>query len=177
MSEQKPRFWRTAIRDWRVLSVIVLVLLAALIGGAYLTVATFTASSASKASIGTGDVVFALTPTGAIVDTTALRPGVTKTGQVQIANQKATATFTLGFSGIGSGPLVSTLQFTVAELAPQSRQLYSGPLSAVQPIALGQIAKGGSMQLGLTFAWSATSTSPDLQGQSVPLVLHWDATT
>jgi hypothetical protein len=177
VSEPEPTTWQKLRHDKRVLIVGVLLLVALLVGGAVLTTAAFTASSSNGSSVATGDVSFDLVPAGAIVDTSALRPGATKTGVVQIVNRKAAATFTLGFTGLGASTLAATLQFTVAEVSPQSRQLYSGPLSAVPSLALGRIVQGQSMQLSLTFAWAAADNSAALQGQSVPLVLQWSATT
>lgn len=170
---RRPRL----LRDPRVLAVLVLLLLALLVGGTVLSVAAFTADSDNSASIAAGGVVFDLTSTGAIVDTSGLRPGITRTGQVQLANRKSAATYTLAFTGLGTGPLPGVLRLTVAQTTPQSKQLYDGLLKDVPTLALGRIDTGATVGLALTFAWPAGSQAPELQGQTVPLVLQWRATT
>jgi hypothetical protein len=173
----EPSSWRRVLHDPRVLVVLVLFLAAVLVAGTVLTVATFTADSENTASVGAGSLTFDLTPTGAIVDTTALRPGDTRSGQVQVANRKAAATFTLAFTGLGTGPLPGVLRLTVAQTTPTSKQLYNGVLANAPTLDLGRIAGGASVGLALTFAWPDASRAPELQGQSVPLVLQWNATT
>jgi hypothetical protein len=160
-----------------VLVIGVLLLAAVLTGSVVLSVASFTSSSTNTSTLATGDLVFDLAPAGPAVDTSALRPGVTKTGQVTLTNRKSAADFTLGFAGVGTGPLAGVLRLTVAETAPQSKQLYDGPLAAAPTLPLGRLAQSQSLQLSLTFAWPAGQQDPALQGQSVPLVLDWSAST
>ena len=169
--------WRRALRNPRVLIVLVLLLLAILVGSVVLSMAAFTTSSSTPGSISAGDLVFDLTPAGSIVDTSRLRPGDTRTGSVQLVNRKSGATFTLGFGGLDPNPLRDVLQLTINQTAPVTRQLYQGPLKDVKPIAIGRIETGASVQLGFTYAWPANQLGPELQGQSVPLVLQWSAST
>jgi hypothetical protein len=169
--------WRRTLRNPRVLIVLVLLLLAILVGGAVLSFAVFTTSSQNTGTISAGDLVFDVVPSASIVDTSGLRPGDTRTGSVQIANSKSGATFTLGLAGLDPSPLRDVLQLTIDQTAPVSRQLYSGPLKDVTPIVLGRIETGGSIQLGFSFVWPSDQRAPQLQGQNVPLVLQWSATT
>jgi hypothetical protein len=168
--------WRRALRNPRVLVVLVLVLLAILVGSVVLSLAAFTTSSKNASSISAGDLVFDV-PSAAFVDTSGLRPGDTRTGTMQIANRKSAATFTLGFAGLDPNPLRDVLQLTIDQSAPVSRRLYSGPLKDVKPIVLGRIETGASIRLGFTFVWPSDQRGAQLQGQTVPLVLQWDATT
>jgi predicted ribosomally synthesized peptide with SipW-like signal peptide len=161
-----------------VLVVIVILLFALLVGGAVLTTAVFTDSSSSKGSISAGDLVFALSPTTTIVDTSGMKPGDTRMGSVTLTNQKAAGTFSLGFSGLGTGTLASTLQLTVSKSSgTTNQQLYSGVLASVPTLSLGTLATGASMGLKFTYAWPADQVDPALQGQSIPLVLQWSART
>ncbi len=168
--------WPRVLRNPRVLIVLVLLLLAILVGGVLLSVSVFTTSSKNTGSISAGDLVFDV-PSGSFVDTSGLRPGDSRTGSVELANRKSAATFTLGFAGLDPSPLRDVLQLTIDQTAPVSRRLYSGPLKDVKPIGLGRIETGASIRLGFTFAWPSDQRGPQLQGQSVPLVLQWDATT
>jgi hypothetical protein len=157
--------------------VLVLLLLAILVGGAVLSITVFTTSSKNTGTISAGDLVFDLVPAGSFVDTSGLRPGDTRAGRVEIANSKSGATFTLGFAGLDRSPLRDVLQLTIDQTAPVSRRLYSGPLKDVKPIVLGRIETGKSIQLGFSFVWPSDQRAPQLQGQNVPLVLQWSATT
>ena len=166
------------LRDKRVLVVVVLVLGAGLVAGATLTISAFTASTSGGGSISAGALAFALAPTGRIVDTSAMKPGDTKSGTVTLTNQKAAATFTLTFTGLGTSTLPGVLQLTVLQTSPTtSKQLYSGALAAVPPLNLGQLATGDALTLQLTFVWPSGSSDPSLQGQRVDLVLQWDGRT
>src|SRR4029077_1478989 len=98
-------------------------------------------------------------------------------GSVQVANRKSGATFALSFAGLDPNPLRDVLQLTIDQTAPVSRTLYNGPLKDVRPILLGRIETGASIQLGFTYTWPSDERAPELQGQSVPLVLQWSATT
>lgn len=168
---------RRRLRDKRVLVVAVLLLFALLLASVVASVAVFTADSRSKGAITAGDLVFDLAPASAIVDTSGMRPGDTRTGKVTLTNRQASGSFNLGFSGLGTGLLASTLQLTVARTSPTSAQLYSGVLANVPTLALGRIASGASQTLSLTFAWPASAQDPSLQAQSIPLVLGWSAQT
>lgn len=152
-------------------------LLALIVGGATVSIAVFTGQSTNSSSVSSGRIDFAVSPTGPIVDTTALRPGASQTGQATLLNSASAASFTLRFTGLGTGPLPAVLQLTVKEVAPAAKTLYNGALSAVPAIALGKIAQGGTVQIGFTYAWPAVQQDAGLQGQSVPLVLNWDAST
>ena len=156
---------------------VILLLVAMLVAGALLTISAFTSSTAGGASIDAADLVFALAPSGTVVDTTAMKPGDTRTGSVTLTNQKAAATFTLGFAGLGSGTLAGVLQLTVTQTAPVTKQLYSGALASAPLLQLGKIASGGTVHLSLAFAWPSGSRDAALQGQSIPLVLQWGAQT
>jgi hypothetical protein len=169
--------WRRTLRNPRVLIVLVLLLLAILIGGAVLSFTVFTTSSQNTGTISAGNLVFDLVPSGSFVDTSGLRPGDTRTGSLEIANRESGATFTLGFAGLDPNPLRDVLQLKIDQTAPVSRQLYSGPLKDVTPIVLGRIETGSSIQLGFSFVWPSDQRAPQLQGQNVPLVLQWSATT
>jgi len=168
---------RRLLRDPRFLVVLVLLLGAVLVGSAVLTIATFTASSKNTGAVSAGSVVFDVTPVGAALDTTNLKPGDTRSGELELANRKVRASFTLDFTGKGAGPLPNVLQLTVTKTAPVSQQLFQGTLSAASSLALGTIDQGNSIRLRFTFAWPSSSRAPDLQGQTVPLVLQWRATT
>src|SRR5262249_57709348 len=96
-----------------VLVIVVLALLALLAGSVWLSLAAFTASSKNTGTVSAGDLVFEMTPTGTIVDTSALRPGDTRNGTVDIANRKSGATFTLGFAGLTANPLRDVMQLTI----------------------------------------------------------------
>jgi hypothetical protein len=124
-----------------------------------------------------GDLVFDVAPAGQIVDTTALKPGADRSGAVTITNRQVAATFSMAFGGIGTGSLASAVQLTVTQTAPVSKQLYSGALSGVGSLALGKLSTGQSVRLSVRFVWPASSIDPALQGQSVPLVINWNATT
>jgi hypothetical protein len=161
-----------------VLVVAVIVLFALVVGGAVFTTAVFTDSSTSIGDITAGDLVFALSPSSAIVDTSGMKPGETRTGSVTLTNKKAGGTFSLGFSGLGSSTLASTLLLTVAKSSgTTNEQLYSGPLASVPTLALGTLATGKTLGLKFTYAWPADQVDPALQGQSIPLVLNWSANT
>ena len=112
-----------------------------------------------------------------MVDTTALRPGATAAGEVQLTNRSAPATFTLAFEGVAPGLLVDVLGLKVQEVGGQARVLYDGPLAAVTPLALGRFSANAGVRLRLTFAWPAGSKDPQLQARTVPVVLRWNATT
>ncbi len=165
------------LRSRRVLVAAALLLAALIVGGVTVSTAVFTGRSTSSASAGAHRIDFAVSPAGSIVDTTALRPGATHSGQVTLANHAAPASFTLRFTGLGTGPLPGVLQLTVQEISPIAKQLYNGVLAAVPAITLGKIAQGASVQIGFTYAWPAANQDAALQGQIVPLVLHWDAST
>ncbi len=124
-----------------------------------------------------GDLAFDVAPAGQIVDTTALKPGADRSGAVTITNRQVPATFSMAFTGIGTGSLASALQLTVTETAPVSKQLYTGALSGVGTLALGKLGTGQSVQVSVRFLWPAASLDPVLQGQTVPLVINWNATT
>lgn len=156
---------------------VVLVLGAGLVAGTTLTVAAFTSSTSGGAAVRAGDVVFTVSPAGTIVDTSSMKPGDTRAGTVTLTNQQAPASFALTFTGLGTATLASVLQLTVAQTSPVSRQLYSGALSAVPVLSLGTVSSGSGVGLRLTFAWPAASRDAALQGQSIPLVLRWDAQT
>jgi predicted ribosomally synthesized peptide with SipW-like signal peptide len=161
-----------------VLVVVVILLFALLVGGVVLTTAVFTDSSTSKGAIAAGDLVFALAPAGTVVDTNGMKPGDTRMGSVTLTNQKASGTFSLAFSGLGTSTLVNTLQLTVSKSSgTTSQQLYSGVLASVPTLSLGTLATGGSMGVKFTYAWPADQVDPALQGQSIPLVLQWSAHT
>jgi hypothetical protein len=173
-----PGRWRRRLRDKRVLVVVVLALVVLLAGSVTLSLAVFTDSSESTAAISAGDLVYDLAPTTAIVDTSGMKPGDTRGGVVTVTNRKSSGRFTLGFSGIGSGTLASTLQLTVKKTSgTTSLTLYSGPLASVPTLDLGSIATAGSATLNFTYAWPADAKDPALQGQSIPLVLEWSART
>ena len=153
---------------------VVLVLVAILVASVLSTRAVFTGSSSSRASVAAGGLQFDLAPAGAAVDTAALRPGDVRTGQVTLTNQGAAGAFTLGFAGLGTGPLQHTLVLTVKR---SGQNLYSGQLADVTPIELGNVGPGQAVTLSLTFAWPADAQDESLQGASVPLVLEWSART
>ena len=90
-----------------------------------------------------------------MVDTTALRPGATAAGEVQLTNRSAPATFTLAFEGVAPGLLVDVLGLKVQEVGGQARVLYDGPLKAGTPLALGRFSANAGVRLRLTFAWPA----------------------
>src|SRR4051794_7196647 len=175
---------RSLLRDRRVLAVVVVLLGAILVASVVFTVAAFTATSKNSASVSAGSVVFELSQAGKplpagtpVVDTNVLRPGDTRAGDVTITNKNSDASFTLTFTGI-AGPLPDVLLLTVDEVPPRAQPLYANkPLSAVPPIPVGPIARGKAMTLRLTFSWPAAQQAPALQGQSVPVVLRWDAST
>jgi hypothetical protein len=156
----------------------VFVLAAILVGSVVFTVSAFTSTSSNTASISMGEVRFDVSPSGtAVVDTTALRPGATAAGEVQLTNRSAPAAFTLVFEGVAPGPLVDVLGLEVQEVGGQARVLYDGPLKSVTPLALGRFAANAGVRLRLTFAWPAGSKDPSLQARTVPVVLRWNATT
>ncbi|HEV8462905.1 MAG TPA: hypothetical protein VGQ38_19625 [Gaiellaceae bacterium] len=157
--------------------VVALVLLAIVISATAITTAAFTASSTNTARLVMGDIVFDVVPPGQIVDTTALKPGADRSGTVTITNRYVPASFSVGFAGIGTSALASTLQLTVTQTAPVSRQLYSGALAGVGSLSLGKLTQGQSAQLSIRFLWPAANADAELQGQSVPLVINWNATT
>lgn len=177
MAEATPTLTERLGRHRRALIIGVAVVVLLGIGAVFLSAALFTSGTKNSATVSAGTLRFTVTPASGIVDTSALRPGATKTGNVTITNTDATGKFTLTFAGLGSGPLVGVLGLTVAETAPASTSLYNGSLSAVTPLALGTLAKNASVTLALTFTWPSASNDPSLQGQSVPLVLQFDATT
>jgi hypothetical protein len=177
VSEAEQGTWKKLRRDPRVLTVVVLVLLAILLAGTSISVAAFTSSSTNQAVLRMGDVVFDVAPVGAIVDTTSLKPGADRSGTVTLTNRQVPATFSLGFSGIGTSLLVNTLRLTVTQITPISRQLYNGTVAGVGTLNLGKLAMGTAAQLTLRFVWPAGSTDPSLQAQSIPLILNWTATT
>jgi hypothetical protein len=178
VSDAEQGTWKKLRRDPRVLTVVVLVLLAILVAGTSISVAAFTSSSTNPAKITMGNVVFDVAPTGAIVDTTTLKPGSDQSGSAALTNRQVPATFSLGFSGIGTSLLVRTLQLTVTQTSPVSnKQLYSGTLAGVGTLDLGKLATGEVARVTLRFVWPTTSVDASLQGQNVPLVLNWTATT
>jgi hypothetical protein len=177
VSDAEQGTWKKLRRDPRVLTVVVLVLLAILVAGTSISVAAFTSSSTNDAILKMGNVVFDVAPTGTIVDTTSLKPGADRSGTVTLTNRQVPATFSLSFSGIGPGLLVNTLQLTVTQTTPVSKQLYSGTVAGVTTLNLGKLTTGQATQVKLQFVWPATSLDASLQGLTVPLVLNWNATT
>ncbi len=173
----EPGRWRRRLRDKRVIAIIAIVLVGLLSSGVAFTLAVFTDSSQSAGSISAGDLVYDLAP-ATIVNTTAMKPGETRGGSVTLTNKKAKGSFALGFGGLGSSSLASTLQLTVKKTAPTGAQtLYSGVLASVPTLELGTLATGASLTLNFTYAWPADALDPALQGQSIPLVLQWGART
>ena len=176
--DRERSLWRTLLRDRRFLSVLVILLAATLVGSVVFTVSAFTSTSSNAASIRMGEVRFDVSPAGvAVVDTTALRPGATAAGEVQLTNRSVPATFTLAFEGVAPGPLVNVLGLKVQEVGGQARVFYDGPLASVTPLALGRFSANAGVRLRLTFAWPAGSKDPLLQARTVPVVLRWNATT
>jgi hypothetical protein len=170
--------WKKLRRDPRVVTVFVLVMLAILLAGTSISVAAFTASSTNGATLKMGNVVFDVAPTAAIVDTTSLKPGADRSGTATLTNRQVPAAFSLSFSGIGTSLLVNTLQLTVTETSPTSnKQLYSGTVAGVGTLDLGKLAPAAVARVTLHFVWPAANTDATLQGQSIPLVLNWSATT
>lgn len=165
------------LRDKRVLVVAALLFLALLLAAVGVSVAAFTASSESHGSISAGDLTFDLAPASAIVDTSGMKPGDSRAGVVTLTNRQAAGSFSLGFGGIGSSTLASTLRLTVKRTAPAAQTLYDGSLAGVPTLPLGTVGTGQAVTLALTFAWPADAVDPSLQAQSIPLVLDWSART
>jgi predicted ribosomally synthesized peptide with SipW-like signal peptide len=158
-----------------VLAVVILVLIVVLVAGVTLSLAVFTASSQSSGSIEAGDLAFILAPPSGIASTAGMRPGETRHGTVRVTNTKSAGSFTLGFSGIGTSTLASTLRLTVTRTTPSQATLYDGVLATVPTLQLGRLATGASLTLDFSYAWPSDAKSPDLQGQSIPLVLNWNS--
>jgi hypothetical protein len=175
MAEPARRRW---FRDPRILVVGVIALFALVVAGITLSFAVFSASSGSTASITAGNLVYDIRPPTTIVNTSGMRPGDVRHGTVTLTNTKSPGAFALGFSGIGTSALASTLLVTVTRGTPSApHTVYSGPLADAPTLDLGRLATGASLTLDLMFSWPSAARDPTLQGQTIPLVLDWSART
>ena len=126
----------------------------------------------------------------AVLSTGSMRPGSSVQGVVKITNAGTAAALRLSKSHLSDvlgpfgGALSGRLQLTVEDLArPAAPVVYSGPLSSLPAVALGNFAQGEAHTYRFTATLpnagqpSSSSTGDNLyQGSSTTVQFDWTAT-
>lgn len=145
--------------------------------------AFFTASSSDPGSSAqAGQIRLSLSNTGELIDGTALKPGLTRSGTVTITNNELEARMTLGVSNLvnspSSGPsLADVLNVTVIQTNPGNFRRWTGKLRTltVTTVSLGTFAKGEQRSFQIDVTWPATEDSPTYASVKTTFVFDWTA--
>jgi hypothetical protein len=141
--------------------------------GAYFTVQSVSPMN----SISAGEVVLQLSDTGAIVDGSGLKPGVTRSGNQTITNKAERARVFLGASGFPEAPgLADEFEVVVRQTSPAvTDPVYDGSLRGLRDASLGTFAPDEKRTYSVELTWPASHNDQALQGASVSFQFDWFA--
>jgi hypothetical protein len=142
--------------------------------------AFYTASSSDAGNtFAAGTVQVGLSKSGELLDGTALKPGVSRTGTVEVTNVAHKAKLTLGISAITNTPsdrtLADVIRLTVRETSPSNVQRYDGLLKDLGSVALGTYAANERRAYQLTLLWPAAEDDPSRSGVRSSFSFKWTA--
>lgn len=118
----------------------------------------------------------------AVLDATAMKPGVSRQGTVQITNSGThSATLALEATDLSSSPsspaLASTLDLKVEDVTGSATTIYTGKLGSYSSASLGTFAAAETRTYRFTYSWPATDTNPALQAATTSSTFRWKATS
>ena len=143
--------------------------------GAFLT----TSSKDPGNTFSAGTVRVSLSKTGSLLDGTNLKPGVTRTGSVNVTNSAQKAQLTLGVSTITNTPSTKTLadviRITVTQTSPSIAQRYDGLLQDLRNVPLGTFAAGEQRAYRIDLLWPAADDDLARAGVTTNYAFEWRA--
>lgn len=140
--------------------------------------ASFTQATQSKGNqFMAGAAQLRLSTTGPVVDALSLKPGDTRTGNVDVTNTGERASVSITVRGTGGAPaLASALILTIKLRGAPGTVYYNGPLNGAGRVALGTYAPGATLEL--TFEITLPSgVDTSLGGKSLDANFEWEART
>ena len=140
--------------------------------------ASFTQASQSKGNqFMAGAAQLRLSTTGPIVDALSLKPGDTRTGNVDVTNTGERASVSISVKGTGGAPaLAAALILTIKLRGAPGTVYYNGPLDGAGRVVLGTYAPGATGELAFEITLpSGVDTS--LGGKSLDATFEWEART
>ena len=157
--------------------------LAAMAGGFGLANAAMSGATDAPASLAGGRLALVATPGAtatSTLDTSNMRPGMTRSGTVELRNDGTVAARgQLTVKLAAPSALADVLQFSVEDCpdaacsAPSPR--FAGALTGVADQPLGPIGAGATRTYRVTVSWPADQADPSLQGATAQLQLAWTA--
>jgi hypothetical protein len=130
-------------------------------------------------SFAAGTVQVALSKSGELLDGTALEPGVSRSGTVQLTNSSHKAKLTLATSAITNTPsdrtLADVIRITVRETSPSNVQRFDGLLKDVGTVALGTFAAGEKRSYQIVLNWPAADDDASRSGVRTNFSFKWTA--
>lgn len=139
------------------------------------TNASFTESSHSDDnSFSAAEVGLSLSKSGAIVDAAGLRPGQSRSGDIEVTNTGEPARLSVTPAGFpDASPLAKAMQLKIAPRGQPGNVVHNAPLAPAQRIQLG------SQSRGQTSAWTFELTlrsgaPPGLGGASINASFDWE---
>ncbi len=170
------------LRDRRIMGLLITIgvmalLLLTVVGfsGAY-----FTSSSRSPDNeFVAGSAGLELSRTGQLVDGTALKPGVTRTGEQTVTNTGSRGSLWLDLLELDPGSeLAQVLQVVVRQTdPPTATPAYDGPLVDLDRVPLATLGEDEARTYQVSVTWPASETSPSLAGARTSLRFDWQLET
>ena len=114
----------------------------------------------------------------AVISASALMPAGTATGSLTItAHGNYTAAVTLAYAGISDTPsspaLSQALTLLVEDITGTAQTLWSGTMSTLGSVSLGQIASGSTRTYRFTVTFPSANAVPGLQNASTTMTLRF----
>ena len=142
--------------------------------------AFYTASSSDAGNaFAAGTVEVTLSKSGELLDGTALEPGVSRTGTVQVTNAAHKAKLTLSISALTNTPsnktLADVIRITVRETSPSSVVRFDGLLKDLGTVALGTFAANARRSYQIGLLWPAEDNDVSRSGVRTSFSFKWTA--
>jgi hypothetical protein len=142
--------------------------------------AFYTASSSDPGNtFSAGTVQVGLSKSGELLDGSALEPGVTRTGTVQVTNTAHKAKLNLAISAITNTPsdrtLADVIRITVRETSPSNAQRYDGLLQDMGTVALGTFAANERRAYEIGLLWPSEDDDVSRAGVRTSFSFKWTA--
>jgi len=141
-----------------------------------LSLASFTESSKSTGnSLAAGKAALSLSPSGQIVSAANLRPGETRSGDVEVTNAGEQAEVSLTVKAPASA-FTDALRLKVTPRGEPANVIYNGAFAAPGPIQVGSFGAGRvkAFTLSITLPQGTVSS---LGGSQVAAIFTWEART